>query len=88
MGLIEMEPRGDLSSTGYALANPGKEYLVLDVSGTGDPFTVTLEAGAYSVEWFGVDRRETVGAGDVTVESSAAISFSARSNRLVRPRCT
>ena len=24
MNLVEMEPRGDLSSTGYALANPGK----------------------------------------------------------------
>ena len=29
MGLIDMAPRGDLTSTGYALANPGAEYLVL-----------------------------------------------------------
>ena len=25
-----MEPRGDLTSTGYALANPGEEYLVFN----------------------------------------------------------
>lgn len=32
MNLIEMEPRDDLSSTGYALANPGEKYLVLQPS--------------------------------------------------------
>ena len=29
MHLIDMRPRDDLSSTGYVLANPGREYLVL-----------------------------------------------------------
>ena len=29
MDLIAMLPRGDLTSTGYALANPGREYLIL-----------------------------------------------------------
>ncbi len=29
MDLLHMEPRGNLTSTGFALANPGKEYLVL-----------------------------------------------------------
>jgi hypothetical protein len=29
IGLIEMEPRADLGSTGYLLANPRKEYLAL-----------------------------------------------------------
>lgn len=42
-----------------------------------DPFTATLDAGTYAAEWFGVDIRETVGAGEVTVESSTPISFSA-----------
>jgi hypothetical protein len=32
MKLVEMEPRGELSSTGYALANAGTEYLVLQPS--------------------------------------------------------
>ena len=54
MNLIEMEPRGDLSSTGYALANPGEEYLVLEPNGDGRAFTVQLAAGRYSAEWFNV----------------------------------
>jgi hypothetical protein len=70
MDLIEMEPRDDVSSTGYALANPRVEYLVLQPSGTGEPFTVTLEEGAYAAEWFQVDSRETKAADEVIVESS------------------
>ena len=49
---------GDLSSTGYALANPGEEYLVLQPSVTAEPFTVTLKANAYSVRWHSVRSRE------------------------------
>ena len=59
MNLMDMEPREDLSSTGYALANPGQEYLVLQPSEAADPFTVVLEAGTYSAEWFHVRHRET-----------------------------
>ncbi len=60
MNLIEMEPRGDLSSTGYALASPGEEYLVLDTSDKRGSFTVKLERGTYTAEWFGIDGRETI----------------------------
>ena len=35
IGLIDMQPGRDLASTGYALANPGSEYLVLEHA-TGD----------------------------------------------------
>jgi hypothetical protein len=77
MNLIKMVPRGDLASTGYALANPGEEYLVLQPSETGEAFTVTLDAGTYSVEWFGVTGRETREVGSVTVESPAPVNFSA-----------
>jgi hypothetical protein len=77
MNLIEMQPRGDLSSTGYALANPSKEYLVLDPSETADPFNVTLAAGTYTVEWSNLKSRETVRAGEVTVENSTTKIFSA-----------
>ena len=72
MDLIEMEPRGELSSTGYALANPGEEYLVLQPSDTADPFNVTLEANAYSVQWHSVSTREAKGAGKAIVESHGA----------------
>jgi hypothetical protein len=77
MSLIEMQPRGELSSTGYTLANPGEEYLILQPSATSDPFTVRLAAGTYTVEWFGVDSRQTMGAGEVTVERDESHSFTA-----------
>jgi Family of unknown function (DUF6298) len=79
MNLLEMQPRDDLSSTGYALAKPGQEYLVLQPSATADPFTVMLAAGTYAVEWFGVEGRNTVPGEPMTVAGSAAISFSPRS---------
>jgi hypothetical protein len=77
MKLVEMEPRGELRSTGYALANPGQEYLILQPSQTADPFTVTLAAGSYAVEWFGVHRREMTDADEVTVERDGTILFTA-----------
>jgi hypothetical protein len=77
MNLIEMEPRDDLSSTGLVLANPGQEYLVLEPSGADGPFTVRLAAGTYTVEWFGVDSRQTMGAGEVTVERDERLGFTA-----------
>jgi hypothetical protein len=75
MNLVDMEPRGDLSSTGYALANAGQEYLVLQPTEAAGPFTVTLATGTYTVEWFNVNTRETAPAGRVTVESSTAARF-------------
>ena len=73
--LVDMEPRGDLSSTAYALAKPGTEYLVLQPSETGGPFTVALGAGTYSVEWYNVNTRETVYADNLTVGSEPSLSF-------------
>src|SRR5262245_1826188 len=77
MNLVEMEPRAELSSTGYARVSPGSEYLVLEPSEAAGPFTVTLAAGTYTGQWYSVDRRETVPAGEVTVESSTTVSFTA-----------
>jgi hypothetical protein len=77
MNLIAMEPRDNLSSTGYVLANPGKEYLVLQPSETPGPFTLTLEAGTYTVEWYSVNSRETKDGGKVEVPSNGTISFTA-----------
>jgi hypothetical protein len=73
VGLIDMEPRPELSSTRFTLANPGAEYLTLQPE-RGD-LTVTVEPGRYSVEWFGVDGRETVEAKDVTVDAAGPVSF-------------
>jgi hypothetical protein len=38
---------------------------------------VTLDTGAYTIEWFSVDGREAVAAGEVTVEKSTTFDFSA-----------
>jgi hypothetical protein len=77
MQLIEMAPRGDLSSTGYALTNPGQEYLVLQPEETGASFTVSLSAGTYTAEWYSVGRRETASAGEVTAEGDGPVQFTA-----------
>jgi hypothetical protein len=77
INLIEMEPRTDLSSTGFALASPGQEYLVLQPADTADPFTVKLEPGTYAVEWFSVNRRETKVDGQVNIDSVGAPKFMA-----------
>ena len=69
MNLIAMEPRGDLCSTGLALADAGQEYLILQPSEDTNPFTVKLEPGRYSVEWFSVNQRETKIDGQVPVDS-------------------
>ena len=76
MNLIKMEPRGDLSSTGYVLANPGQEYLILQPGETPDPFTVTVDPGTYAVEWFSVHSRQTEGASELRSGSSAPFAES------------
>lgn len=77
MGLIAMEPRGELSSTGYVLANPGEEYLVLQPREANDPFTVTLEAGTYAVRWHSVGSRETKDVGTVKAKDVSDGTFAA-----------
>jgi hypothetical protein len=76
INLVATEPRGDLSSTGYALANPGEEYLVLEPNGDGRTFTVEVTAGRYSAEWFGVSSRETAVADAVAVDAEGPVGFS------------
>jgi hypothetical protein len=75
MDLLAMEPSAELSSTRYALSNPGREYLVLQPSEDAEPFTVTLEAGTYRSEWFSVLGRETRPADEVTVASKGRVEF-------------
>jgi hypothetical protein len=53
MQLANIAPRGDLTSTGHALADPGKEYLVFQRAG--GSFTVDLADGSYTAEWLRTD---------------------------------
>jgi hypothetical protein len=77
MALLDMAPRGELSSTGYVLAAVGQEYLILDPGGAADAFTVTLATGTYAVEWYSVTTRETHHAPKLAVESDGPASFTA-----------
>ncbi|MQA95586.1 MAG: hypothetical protein GEV11_13380 [Streptosporangiales bacterium] len=64
--LLGMTPSGELSSTGYALARPGEEYLILQPSDKGEPFTATLAAGTYSAGWYAITTRSSHPAADLT----------------------
>lgn len=75
--LVSMVPRGDLTSTGVALANPGEEYLILQPSESADEFSVVLPSGTYAVEWFSVSSRETANGDALTVVRSGAHQFRA-----------
>jgi hypothetical protein len=75
--LAAMSPRGDLSSTGYALASPGDQYLVLQPSEKGERFGVALETGTYAVEWYDVAGRQTQGAERLVVEREGSVGFTA-----------
>jgi hypothetical protein len=75
--LIDMTPRAELGSTGYVLANPGQEYLVLQPDEHGEPFKVELPAGTYSVEWYDIASRETTAGDAVRLEKDARITFTA-----------
>jgi hypothetical protein len=73
--LAAMTPRGDLSSTDYALANPGSEYLVLDPSESAEAFTVNLVPGTYAVEWHSLATREAMVGGELTVVGDGRTVF-------------
>lgn len=45
-------PHPELSSTGYCLANPGREYLVYFPEGGRATIDLREFAGSYTVEWF------------------------------------
>jgi hypothetical protein len=52
MNLLAMTPRGDLSSSGYCLADPGREYLVYVPDGGDVSVDLSKANGALGVEWF------------------------------------
>jgi hypothetical protein len=70
-----MEPRPALSSTGFALAYPGQEYLVLEPTGDGNDFSVELPAGRYDVEWLGITSRQSSDQGALQVDEVVSAPF-------------
>ena len=65
MNLAGMQPRSDLASTKYCLADPGKEYLVYNPSADDAAVTVNLKAATYTHEWFNPDNGKTESTGTI-----------------------
>jgi len=77
VNLAGMVPHGYLSSTGYVLANPGSEYLVLQPDETGAPFTLELPAGSYTAEWYSVISRQVTEPGKIRIDDKGSQPFTA-----------
>jgi collagenase-like protein with putative collagen-binding domain/uncharacterized protein DUF6298/Big-like domain-containing protein len=78
LNLVAMQPRGDLASTGYCLANAvaqGAAYLVY--LPTGGTVTVDLSAasGSLTIEWFDPSTGQTTAGG--TTPAGAVLPFTA-----------
>ena len=73
--LIAMQPNVDVASTGFALANQGAEYLVLQPDADAGEFTVELPRGRYRTEWFDVTDRGTLVSEPTIVESAGSVAF-------------
>jgi len=66
--LARMTPRNRLCTTGYCLANPGKEYVAYQ-PGSG-PFSLQLKAGDYECRWHNPSNGKS--AGKTKVKSKGA----------------
>jgi hypothetical protein len=75
LDLASLEPRGDLTSTGYALAHPGHEYLTLKPDDGEAELTVMLFPGSYAVRWHDVSSRRTIDTDSVTADDTAPVTF-------------
>ena len=65
-----MMPASSITSTEYALADEGQEYVVFQPDG-GD-LTVQLPAGTFGAEWFGLEDRSWTDGDAVTHEETGA----------------
>jgi hypothetical protein len=52
VNLAAMTPQGELASTGFCLAEPGKEYLVYLPEGGAVTVDLSATSGSMAVEWF------------------------------------
>ena len=70
MDLNRAVPHGELSSTGYCLAEPARCYVVYQP--TGGPLTVTVQAGDYAFEWHDPSTGQPAGAGELSLGEGKA----------------
>jgi hypothetical protein len=70
MKMAAMRPANDLASSGFCLANPGKEYLVYKPMGETN-LSVELQEGGYEIEWFDPVKHATARGERIRVVSAA-----------------
>ena len=75
MNLASVTPRGDLSSTGYCLANPGTEYLVYLPDGGSASVDLTISNDTFAVEWLNPSTGEKMTG--VPVKGGGSLRFTA-----------
>ncbi len=66
MNLIKMVPENGLASSGYCLAEVGKEYLVYLPEGNEVTVNLTDASSNLEVEWFNPNTGETIKQGNIT----------------------
>ncbi len=66
INLAAITPRGELASSGYCLADPGKEYLIYLPSGGSVTADLSAARGELAVEWFDPARDKITAAGKTT----------------------
>lgn len=67
VNLASLQPRNEVASTGYCLANPGSEYLIYQPK-PDEAFSAELKAGTYFYEW--IDPATGAAAESGSMESS------------------
>ena len=75
LDLLNMTPRGDLASSRFCLANPGREYLVYLPDGGEVSVDLSDSSGIFAVEWFNPSTGETFDGGTVSGNSSFTAPF-------------
>lgn len=70
INLATLQPRNDLSSTQYCLADLGQEYLIYQPES--GAFTLKLTAGSYRYEWFNPVSGTVASSGSITVADTVA----------------
>ena len=72
--LRKMQPRADLSSTRYCLANPGKEYLVYFPESVVARIDLRNQPGEFTVEWFIPLMNKTI-FGPITIQGGGFVKM-------------
>lgn len=74
VNLQSMTPRGDLASTGFALAEPGVEYVVYAPAGGNVSVNLSGTVGTFGAEWIRPVQGVVTAAGDVTGGATVSIT--------------